>query len=90
MSEIAGVPLAKVRVPNSLVFLFAEFSTLLARLTKRPPALGISADALRVFAAGLSFDGTRAQRELDLVHTSTRDALKEVISSMGLETQPGT
>lgn len=85
LREITGVPRAKVSVPESLVFLFVELSTSLSRLTKRQPALGISADALRVFAAGLEFDGSRAQAELDLVYTPIRDALREAISSMQLE-----
>ncbi len=82
LSEITGVPLARVHVPEFLVRVFVALSTSLARLIKRPPVLGISADSLRVFARGLLFDGSKAQKELDLAYTPIKDALAEAISAM--------
>ena len=84
ISQVSGVSLARIRIPDFTVTLFVQLSTLWADLTKRPPMLGISTDALRVARAGLVFDGNEAEKELGITYTPIRDALQEAITPLKL------
>ena len=48
VSEISGVPLPFLSIPNFIVKWNAFFLTALANLTKHPPLWGLSADLVRV------------------------------------------
>jgi dihydroflavonol-4-reductase len=81
VGDISGVPLPRIRLPDSLVKMGAALLTWLAKLTKRPPILGMSADQMRTMKEGLRFDGSKAERELGIAYTPIRTALEEAIAS---------
>jgi dihydroflavonol-4-reductase len=78
--DISGVPLPKLRMPNTLAMLNAALLTWFANLIKKPPMLGMAIDMIRLLKTGLQFDGTKAERELSLKYTSIRAAIEEEIS----------
>ncbi len=78
--EISGVPLPKLRMPDTLAMLNAALLTWFANLIKKPPMLGMAMDTIRLLKVGLQFDGTKAERELGLEYTPIRVAIEEEIS----------
>ena len=83
ISDISGVPLPKISLPDSLVMVNAALLTWLANLTKKPPMWGMSVDQMRTMRQGLRFDGSKAERELGITYTPIRVALEEAIASYG-------
>lgn len=81
ISEIASVPLPRVRLPDALATASAALFTAAARLTKRPPVWGMSVDQIRTMKEGLVVDGGKAERELGIRYTPVRVALEEAIES---------
>jgi len=81
ISEVSGVPLPKIRLPDSLVMLNAALLTWLADLTKKPPMWGMSKDQMRTMKEGLRFDGRKAERELGITYTPIHVAIEEAIAS---------
>ena len=79
VSEIAGVPLPALRMPDGMAAAGARFLTWLADRTGQPPPWGMSVDQIRVMKEGFQFDGGRAQRELGLRYTPIRVAIEEMI-----------
>ena len=83
VSDISGVPLPKISLPDSLAMLNAALLTWLANLTKKPPMWGMSVDQMRTMRQGLRFDGSKAEKELGITYTPIRVALEEAIASYG-------
>jgi dihydroflavonol-4-reductase len=81
ISDISGVPLPGIRLPDSVVMMNAALLTWLASLTKKPPMLGMSVDQIRTMKEGFTFDGSKAERELGIAYTPIRTALEEAIAS---------
>lgn len=81
ISDISGVPLPKISLPDSLVMVNATLLTWLASLTKKPPMWGMSMDQMRTIKEGFRFDGSKAERELGITYTPISDALEEAIAS---------
>ena len=81
VSEISGVPLPKVRLPDFLLAVNALLLTGLASMVKVPPIWGMSLDKVRTTRAGYRFDGSKAERELGITYTPIRTALEEAIAS---------
>jgi dihydroflavonol-4-reductase len=81
VSEIAGVPLPFLSVPNVMVKINAFFLTALANLTKSLPAWGLSIDFVNNAITGLKADGSKAERELGISYTPVRKAIEECIES---------
>jgi hypothetical protein len=81
ISEVSGVPLPRIFVPDSLAIFVSIFTTWLANLTKNPPLFGISTDGLRTVQAGVFFNGSKSELELDLSYTPIRIALEQAIES---------
>jgi dihydroflavonol-4-reductase len=81
VSQISGVPLPKLRLPNSLTMAGSVLLTGLASLIKRPPPWGMSLDQMRVMLHGFRVDGSKAKRELCISYTPIRAALEEAIAS---------
>lgn len=81
ISDISGVPLPKIRLPDFLVKIGAALLTWLAKLTKKPPMLGMSVDQMRTMKEDLRFDGSKAERELGIAYAPIRTALEEAIAS---------
>jgi dihydroflavonol-4-reductase len=79
--DISGIPLPRLRMPDTLVMLNAALLTWIANLTKKPPMWGMAADAMRMIKEGIHFDGSKAERELGLTYTPIREAIEEEVSS---------
>ena len=82
ISEISGVRLPKIRMPNFLTMLNAYMLTGIANLIKKPPLWGMAIDQMKVMKAGFSVDGSKAERELGIKYTPISFALKEAIESV--------
>ncbi len=81
ISEISGVPLPKLHLPDPIVTINARLLTLLADIIKKPPIWGMSRDQIRVMKEGFRFDGSKVERELGITYTPVRVALEEAIGS---------
>jgi len=81
ISELSGVSLPKMRLPDSLVMLNATLLTWLAGICKRPPPWGMSVDQIRTMKEGFRVDGRKVEKELCLEYTPVRVALQEAIAS---------
>ncbi len=77
--EIAGVAPPPMRLPDSMVMAMARALTWVADRVGRPPAWGLSVDQIRTMKMGFQFDGGKAERELGIVYTPIREALREAI-----------
>lgn len=82
ISEISGVPLPMMSLPNFMTVLNAYPLTWLANLIKKPPLWGLAMDQVKVMKAGLSVDGSKAERELGIKFTPIHHALQEAIVAM--------
>jgi dihydroflavonol-4-reductase len=81
VSEISGVPLPRMRLPDSLVMASAPILTWLADRIGRPPLWGMSTDQIRTMKEGFQFDGSKAERELGIAYTPIRVTVEEAIAS---------
>jgi dihydroflavonol-4-reductase len=81
VSEISGVPLPKIRMPDFLVMINARLFTFLANLIKKPPLWGMSIDQMRVMKEGVRANGSKAEKELGITYTPIRVAIEEAIAS---------
>jgi dihydroflavonol-4-reductase len=81
VSEISGVPLPKIHLPDLLTMINAHLLTALANLIKKPPLWGMAIDQMRVMKEGVRADGSKAERELGLNYTPIKVALEETIAS---------
>lgn len=81
ISEISGVPLPKMTMPDWLTAANAALLTLMADITKKPPLWGMAADQIRTMKVGAEVEGTKAERELGIEYTPIRAALEEAIAS---------
>ena len=79
VSQLSGVRLPPLRLPDWLIRAASYPFTALAALTRTQPLWTLSIDAGRTLQAGFHFDGSRAERELGLQYTPIRDALSEAI-----------
>jgi len=80
ISEISGVPLPKMHLPDSIAMLNAALLTGLANVIKRPPLWGMAIDQMKTMKAGFNIDGSKAERELGISYTPIRFALEEAIA----------
>jgi dihydroflavonol-4-reductase len=81
VSDVAGVRLPLLRLPDAVTVFNAWCLTGLANLIKRPPLLDLSVDQVGLMKQGFTVDGSKAERELGLTYTPIRQALKEAITS---------
>jgi dihydroflavonol-4-reductase len=81
ISEISGVPLPGMHIPDSVAMANAALLTWLADLVKKPPMLGMVADQYRTMNEGFKGDGSKAERELGITYTPIRVAVEEAIAS---------
>jgi dihydroflavonol-4-reductase len=82
ISEVSGVPLPKISLPDFATMLNAYVLTALANLIKKPPLWGMAVDQMKVMKAGLSVDGSKAEKELGIKYTPIHFALQEAIDSL--------
>jgi dihydroflavonol-4-reductase len=81
ISEISGVPLPKLSMPDFLTMAGAYMLTGLSNLFKFQPPLGMSVDQMRIMKEGFSVDGSKAEKELGLTYTPVRIAIEEEIAA---------
>ncbi len=81
VSQISGVPLPRLRLPDFLTMANSVLLTGLAGLIRRPPPWGMSLDQMRVMFHGFRVDGSKAERDLCISYTPIRIALEEAIAS---------
>ena len=81
VSEISGVPLPFLSIPNAMVKFNAFFLTMMANITKRHPAWGLSKDSVSNVLTGFRADGSKAERELGISYTPVRKAIEECVES---------
>ena len=81
ISEISGVALPLISIPNFMVKLNAFFLTAVANLTKRPPTWGLSSDFVNNALTAYKADGSKAEKELGISYTPVRKAIEECIES---------
>jgi len=81
VSEISGVPLPRLRLPDTLTKINAVLLTGLANLFKKEPPWGLSTGQIKVMEEGFRVDGSKAERELCIGYTPIRVALEEAIAS---------
>ena len=81
VSEISGVRLPLLRLPDFSVIPNAWLLTKVADIIKRPPIWGMAIDQIRVMKEGVRADGSKAERELAIEYTPIRDAVEEAIAS---------
>jgi len=81
ISEISGVALPKMRMPDFLTMFNARFLTLVANVIKKPPLWNMAIDQIRTMKEGVQVDGSKVERELGITYTPVRAALEEAIAS---------
>jgi len=81
VSEVAGVHLPKLRLPDAMTSLNARLLTGIANLIKRTPLLDLSVDQVSLMKQGFVVDGSKAGRVLGFQYTPIRKALEEAIAS---------
>jgi dihydroflavonol-4-reductase len=84
ISEISGVCLPKLKMPDWLAMANATLLTLLADIVKKPPLWGMAVGQMRTMKEGAEVDGSKAERELKITYTPIRVALEEAIASYRL------
>jgi dihydroflavonol-4-reductase len=82
VSEISGVPLPRLAMPDFMVMANARLLTMLAGLTKRPPLWDMSVGLMQVMQAGAAADGTKAERELGVSYRPIRETIAETVASI--------
>ncbi len=78
LGEVSGLPMPRYRIPYWLALTTATISEFISdRFTGRPPVAPVT--GVRLAAASLSFDCSKAIRELGLPQTPVRQALAEAV-----------
>lgn len=81
ISELSGVTLPKLSLPDFMTMFNAYFLTGVANLIKKPPLWGMAIDQIKVMKAGFNVDGSKAERELGIKYTPIEVPLKEEIDT---------
>jgi dihydroflavonol-4-reductase len=81
VSNISGVPLPFLRLPDFAVSFSSLLLTGIANIIKRPPIWDMSADQIRVMKEGARAGSDKAERELGIEYTPIRKAIEEAINS---------
>ncbi len=81
VSEISGVALPKMCLPDFMVAINARLLTWLADLIKKPPLWMLSVDQIKVMKEGAAADGTKAEKELGITYAPIRQAIEDAIAS---------
>jgi dihydroflavonol-4-reductase len=85
IGDISGVPLPKMRLPDSMALFNARLLTWWADMIKKPPLWNMALDGCRVMKEGWIADGSKAERELGIAYTPIRTTLEDAIRSFQQE-----
>jgi dihydroflavonol-4-reductase len=69
-----------IRFPVIVPTILGWVLTPLAHVTGRPPIWGLSNDQVRMLRDGFWFDGSKAERVLDIHYRPVRQAVAEAVS----------
>ena len=83
VSEISGVKLPLLGLPDFTVMPTAWLLTGIADVIKRPPVWGMAIDQMRTMKEGVRADGSKAERELGVAYIPIRQAVQDAIDSFG-------
>lgn len=78
ISQISGIPLPGVRIPNQIMIGIAACMTLTAKITRKRPLCSL--DQARTMAFPYRVDGSKAERTLGISYTPIRVALEEAVA----------
>ena len=78
LSTLTGVPAPRVRVPYAVAWMAAAAMEGVSRLTRRPPAVSLT--AVRMARKRMYFSADKAIRELGLPQTPAETALQEAVA----------
>jgi len=82
VAELSGRRLPLITLPDFLTSAMASVLTSASRLTRRPPWLGLSSDQVRLMRWGIEVDGSKAARDLGIVYTPVREAIREALAAL--------
>jgi len=82
VAELSGRRLPIVTLPDAVAKAMAYGLTSASSLTRRPPWWGLSSDQVRLMRWGLEVDGSKATRELGIVYTPVREAIREALAAL--------
>jgi dihydroflavonol-4-reductase len=82
ISEISGVSLPLISMPDFLSLSSAYFFTGFSDIIKKPPLWGMAIDQMKTMKEGFILDGSKAEKELGIVYTPIRTALEEQIAAL--------
>lgn len=82
ISEISGVSLPLISMPDFLSISNAYLFTWIADLIKKPPVWGMAIDQMKTMKEGFIGDGSKAEKELGIQYTPIRKALEEQIAAL--------
>jgi dihydroflavonol-4-reductase len=81
ISEISGVSLPILHMPDFLAMTSAYMLTGISNLIKMEPLWGMSVNQMKTMKEGFRVDGSKAERELGISYTPVSTALKEIIAA---------
>jgi dihydroflavonol-4-reductase len=81
ISEISGVSLPFISMPDFLAMSSAYMFTGLSNLIKKPPIWGMAVNQMKTMMEGFIVDGSKAERELGITYTPIQTALEEQIAA---------
>jgi dihydroflavonol-4-reductase len=81
ISEISGVSLPRMSLPDNIVVGLARIFTLFSDIFKLPPLYGLSRDQVSAMMSDARCTGKKAERELGIKYTPTKIALQEAINT---------
>ncbi|MEI6050744.1 MAG: NAD-dependent epimerase/dehydratase family protein [Bacteroidota bacterium] len=82
ISEISGVSLPIISMPDFLAMSSAYMLTGISNLIKKPPIWGMSVNQMKTMKEGFRVDGSKAERELGITYTPINIALEEEIAAL--------
>lgn len=82
ISDISGVSLPFMSMPDFLAMASAYMLTGLSNLIKKTPIWDMSLNQMKVMKEGFIADGSKAENELGITYTSIRTALEEQIAAI--------
>jgi dihydroflavonol-4-reductase len=82
ISEVSGVSLPFISMPDFLAMSSAYMLTALSNLIKKPPVWGMSVNQMKTMKEGFRANGSKAEKELGITYTPIKAALEEQISAL--------
>jgi dihydroflavonol-4-reductase len=79
VAAASGAPVPRLVLPDPLVLAGAGVLTVLGRLFRFSPMLGMSLDQIRTMRLGFRADGSKAARELGITYAPASEAVREAV-----------